>query len=133
MTEEDISDALGQALVAGMPQYTVVVENRDSVPAKPYIAFEIVRVSTTDDTLRGGFKISRGFMQATVVAEAGEFANPSLRIADLIAAGFPYGTRLTIPDGTVLITKPPAVGQGFRDGPDWRTPVRVDYEAEENP
>ena len=133
MTEQDISDALGQALVYGMPLYTVVLENRDSVPAKPYIAAEIVRVSTTDDTLRGGFKISRGYMQATVVIEAGNLANEALHIADHIAEAFPYGTRTNIPDGTILITKPPAIAQGFRDGPDWRLPVRIDYEAEETP
>ena len=131
MTEEDISDALGQKLVAVMPLNTVIFENRDGIPAKPFIAAEAVRVSTTDDTLRGGFKRSTGFLQATVVTEAGIFANPALQIADAIAAGFPKGTRLTITGGVVMITKPPAIGQGFRDGPDWRVPVRVDYEAEQ--
>lgn len=132
MTEEDISNALGQRLIHAMPLCTVVLENRDSLPAKPYIAAEVVRVSTTDDTLRGGFKISRGFLQATVVTEAGEFANPALHLADHIAEGFPYGERIAIPDGVILINKPPAIGQGFRDGPDWRLPVRIDYEAEES-
>lgn len=131
MTEEDISDALGQQLVAALPSTTVVLENRDSLPARPYVAAEIVRISTTDDTLRGGFRRSVGFMQATVVIEAGVFANPALTIADQIAAGFPYGDRIAFPGGTILITKPPAIGQGFRDGPDWRVPVRIDYEAEE--
>jgi hypothetical protein len=131
VTEEDISDALGQQLVAVLPSTTVIFENRDGLPANPYVAAEVVRVSTTDDTLTGGVKISRGFLQATVVTEAGIFANPALRIADEIAAAFPKGERLTITGGTVLITKPPAIGQGFRDGPDWRVPVRIDYEAEE--
>ena len=133
MTEEDIANGLGQRLVYVLPQWTVIFENRDTIPAKPYVAAEIVRVSTTDDTLRGGFKISRGFLQATVVIEAGGFDREALHIADHIAAGMPYGTRITIPDGTILITKPPAIGQGFRDGPDWRVPVRIDYEAEETP
>lgn len=132
MTEEDISDALGQRLVYTLPTTTVIFENRDGVPAKPYIATEVVRVSTTDDTLRGGFKISRGYLQATVVIEAGTFANPALRLAQEVSAAFPYGDRIAIPNGTILITKPPAVGQGFRDGPDWRVPVRIDYEAEES-
>jgi hypothetical protein len=131
MTEEDISNALGQRLVAVLPATTVVFENRDGLPANPYVAAEVVRVSTTDDTLTGGFKISRGFLQATVVTEAGIFANPALQIADEIAAGFAYGDRISITDGVILITKPPAIGQGFRDGPDWRVPVRIDYEAEE--
>ena len=133
MTEDDISNILGQTLVDALPGWTVVFENRDTLPKRPYVTSEIVRVSTTDNTLAGGFNISRGYLQATVVIEAGGFATEGLHIADHVAKGFPYGLRLTIPDGTVLITKPPAVGQGFRDGPDWRTPVRVDYEAEENP
>lgn len=133
MTEQDIADALGQRLVYVLPQWTVVFENRDTIPAKPYVAAEIVRVTTTDDTLRGGFKISRGFLQATVVTEAGGFDREALRIADCLAARILYGTRVDIADGTILITKPPAIGQGFRDGPDWRLPVRIDYEAEETP
>lgn len=131
MTEEDISNALCQALIYGLPGRTIILENRNGIPQKPYIAAEIVRVSTTDDTLAGGFKISRGFMQATVVIEAGNLANEALHLADHIAAVFPYGRRISIPDGVILINKPPAVGQGFRDGPDWRLPVRIDYEAEE--
>jgi hypothetical protein len=131
VTEEDISDELGRRLLQAVSLTPVVFENRDSLPPMPYIAAEVVRVSTTDDTLRGGFTRSVGFLQATVVTEAGIFANPALRIADEIAAAFPKGDRLNITGGTVLITKPPAIGQGFRDGPDWRVPVRIDYEAEE--
>lgn len=133
MTEQDIADALGQRLVYALPQWTVIFENRDTIPAKPYVAAEIVRVSTTDDTLGGGFKISRGFLQATAVIEAGGFDREALHIADHIAEGLPYGTRIAIPDGTITIKQPPAIGQGFRDGPDWRVPVRIDYEAEETP
>lgn len=131
MTEGGISDALCQRLVTNLPTTTVVLENRDGLPRKPFVAAEIVRVGTTDDTLRGGFKISRGYMQATVVIEAGTFINPALTLAETIVTAFPYGTRITITSGAVLITKPPAIGQGYRDGPDWRVPVRIDYEAEQ--
>jgi len=131
MTEEDIQNALGQRLVDAMPLYEVVFENRDSVPARPYIAAEVVRVRTFDDTLAGGFKHSVGFFQATVVIEAGLFASPALHIADHIAEAFPYGTRITIPGGVITVMQPPAIQQGIRDGMDYRVPVRIDYEAEE--
>ncbi len=131
MTEEDIANALGQRLVAALPLYEVVFEGRDGLPNRPYVAAEVVRVKTFDDTLAGGFRHSVGFFQATAVIEAGIFASPALHIAEQIAEGFPYGTRITIPGGVITIKQPPAIQQGIRDGMDYRVPVRIDYEAEE--
>jgi hypothetical protein len=63
-----------------------------------------------------------------VVSETDAWANDALNIAEEVAAVFPYGQRLA--NGQITIKKPPQIEQAFRDGPDWRTPVRVDYEAE---
>ena len=131
MTEEDISNALCQTIVDAMPDTRFVLENRDSLPDRPFIALEVVRVSKTDDTLGGGFVRARGFVQATVVTKTDTFATEALRLADCVEASLPYGARLTITGGDITIAKQPFTGQGFRDGLDWRVPVRIDYEAEQ--
>ena len=128
MTEAEISDALCRRLVDALPLRRIVLENRDSIPARPYIVVEVVRVSKTDATLDGTGPTHRGFVQATVVSETDAWANDALNIAEEVAAVFPYGQRLA--NGQITIKKPPQIEQAFRDGPDWRTPVRVDYEAE---
>lgn len=130
MTEAEISDAICLRLVDTLPQRRIVLENRDSIPARPYIVLEIVRVSKTDATLDGAQPIHRGFLQATVVSDTDAWANTGLDIAEEVAAVFPYGQRFAAGGGEITIKKPPQVEQAFRDGPDWRTPVRVDYEAE---
>lgn len=129
MTEAEISNALCRRLVEALPLRTIVLENRDSIPARPYVAVELVRVSKTDATLNGAQAIHRGFLQATVVSKVDAFANDALGIAEEVAGVFPYTQRITAGTGQIVIWKPPQVEQAFRDGPDWRTPVRVDYEA----
>jgi len=46
------------------------------------------------------------------------------------AARYPMGLRLNVSGGgVVVIIHPPSVLQGFKDGSDWRVPVRAEYEA----
>jgi hypothetical protein len=129
MTEAQISEALCRRLVEALTDYTVVQENRDSLPAPPYLVTEIVRVSKTDATLTGVKPVHRGYLQVSVISETDVFNDQGLRIAEEAAAVYPYPLRIAAGDGEIVITKPPQVEQAFRDGPDWRTPVRVDYEA----
>jgi|OM-RGC.v1.026302943 hypothetical protein len=127
-----ISNALGQRLMTLVPERTVIWPNKD-VPTgttKPYLIFDLVPVSRTDDTIKGGHGVNRGFAQVTVMSELDEFATSATTIAENIAALFPYGLRLTTSNGAkVLINQPPEVQQGYPDGPHWRVPVRIPYEA----
>lgn len=129
ISEADISQALGAHLsdMAGVPE--IAWENRDHTPDRPYLDVQIVRVSRTDRTLDAAGALHRGFMQVTVIGEVDTWAYPAERLADSICARFAKGLRLSVTDGEITIIKPPEVGQGFRDGPDWRLPVRIDYEA----
>lgn len=127
-----ISNALGQRLATLTPERTIGWPNKD-VPAGtalPYLIFDFVPVSRTDDTLKGGHAISRGFAQVTVMAAQNAFATEATTIAESVAALFPFGLRLTASGGaTVLVSQPPEVQQGYPDGPHWRVPVRIPYEA----
>lgn len=129
MNEVDIANALGQRLAASPSLGTIVWENKDASPARPYLNFEIVRVARRGQALASDVPISRGYVMVTVVADVDEFATSATQLADSVAARFEYGLRLSITGGTVVIISPPTILQGFRDGPDWRVPVRIDYEA----
>lgn len=126
-----ISNALGQRLATLTPERTIGWPNKD-VPAGtalPYLIFDFVPVSRTEGTIKGGHAISRGFAQVTVMAAQNAFATSATTIAENVAALFPFGLRLTVTGGKVLINQPPEVQQGYPDGPHWRVPVRIPYEA----
>lgn len=130
MDEADISQTLGQRL-AGMTDCPPIAwENKDASPARPYLAVEMVRVSRRAPGLSGGAVIARGFMQVTVVTAVDKWAYPAERLAQQVADRFPKALRLAGPSGGyVTVTEAPDIKQGYRDGPDWRVPVQIDYWA----
>lgn len=130
MNEASIANALGQRLAAAPSLGTIVFENKDATPARPYLQFEVVRVNRRDETINGTSPISLGFVLVTIVSDVDKFATGATQIADSVAARFSKGLRLNVSGGGVIvIIQPPSVLQGFRDGPDWRVPVRIEYEA----
>lgn len=130
MNEADIANAIGQRLAASPSLGTIVWENKDATPARPYLQFEVVRVNRRELTLSAGAPVSRGYVLVTIVADIDKFATSATQKADDVAARFPFGQRLDISGGgQIVVISPPSVLQGFRDGPDWRVPVRIDYEA----
>lgn len=96
---------------------------------KPYVRFEVARVSSRDDTLEGQAPISKGRIVATVVTEIGTKSKDANTKADQIAAYYPMGRRIPIIDGEIVIIAPPNIQEGFPQDADWRTPVIIDYEA----
>jgi hypothetical protein len=130
MNEADIANALGQRLAAAPSLGTIVFENKDATPARPYLQFEVVRVNRRDPTINSTAPISRGFALVTIVADVDRFATSATKLADDVSARFPMGLRLNVSGGGVIvIIQPPSVLQGFRDASDWRVPVRIEYEA----
>ena len=131
MKEADIANALGQRLQEDSPIWLmpIVWENKVAQPERPYLSVEMVRTGRTDDTLDGTNTRHTGFMQVTVVSDRNKFTSDALAIADDVAAQFPYGLRLPIPGGEVVIIRPPLTQQSYQDKADLRTPVRIDYET----
>ncbi len=132
MTETEIMERLERAVVELLPTRRVLLANDDRTPQKPYLIVEISPTSRVNETIdcTPEALVSSGRMIVTVVSVAGEFAKPGRVIADEIIAAFPKGLRLGLSSGSVLIKKPADILGGYRDGPDWRTPVRIDYEVE---
>jgi hypothetical protein len=132
MNETDIAEGLERYIVEGLPERTVLLENRDYIPERPYITVEVAPTSRTNRTVDAEPRatVSRGRVYLSVVAETGNFAKPARQIADEILALLPYGLRISLTGATILITKPADMLQGYRDGPDWRQPIVVEYEVE---
>lgn len=129
MNAADIQAALGQRLAATSGIPTIVWPNKNAAPALPYVAVDFVPVTRTDRTLGGTVTAETGYLMASVVSAQNEFATAALTKAQAIADQFPQGLRLSIAGATVTITKPAFIGRGYPDGPNWRTPVRIDYVA----
>lgn len=128
MTDAEIIKALGVRLY-GL-HYTVVWEDdAPGLPAPPYLTFELVPTGRIDDTLDGSGALFTGYAQITVVTKLGDKAISARSIAETVAGTFPMTLRLETPTGIVTVTRATDVRQGFRDGPNWRIPVRVYYEA----
>lgn len=130
MKEADISQVLGQRLAAMTNCPTIVWENKDATPVRPYLAVQMVRVSRRSPGLNGGGVISKGFMQVTIVADVDEWAFPAERLAQDISDRFPKALRLPGPsNGKVTIMESADIKTGFRDGSDWRLSVQINYWA----
>jgi len=127
MIEAEIYQALGDAIAAVHPAIPVVWENVDAIPQPTFIAVEIVRTGRLSEAVAGDAPQHNGYAQVTVVTPAGEHSVNGLQLADQIAAAFPVGTSMDFGSGCVRIIRQPFVGQGYRDGPDWRTPVTIYY------
>lgn len=130
ISEADISQALTEYLKEIPDLLPAAWENKDFTGKLPYLVVEIVRVSRTDRTLKGGKVSSRGYMQVSVVRKLNEWATEAERLADTISDHFKYPQSLAVTGGKITIIKPPFIEQGYRDGSKWRLPVRIDYLAQ---
>ncbi|MBA8799154.1 hypothetical protein FHW77_002873 [Agrobacterium sp. RC10-4-1] len=129
MNQTNIELTLAADFNAAAGGWKVAFPNIPFRSPKPYVRFEIVRVSNRDDTLEGQAPISKGRIVATVVTEIGTKSKDANTKADQIAAYYPMGRRIPIINGEIVIIAPPNIQEGFPQDADWRTPVIIDYEA----
>jgi len=127
-----ISEAMQRVATDSALSYPFVFEGSDKTPERPYIALQVVRLKPQAVMLEPHDGVHPQFLQATVVTETGKFATEGQRIGGEIAALYPFGKRIEVGGGSheITIKNIPFVESGFRDGFDWRTPVRIDYEVE---
>lgn len=131
MTHSQIETALGQRLAAMSGGLNVAWPNELTDPPRPFLHFQHVPNAWSDLTLDGHGLTVRGYVIVTAVTAQGVYATDGNALADQVMAQFPYGLEIVAGTGSITITKPPAPQVPFLDGADWRTPVRIDYEAED--
>lgn len=122
------------AMLAGVPK---AWPNQDFDPTKPgnlpYVACEIVRARTGDDTLDGEATIVTGALIATVVVAKGTGEVAADSIAEQIAALFPMGATIPAAGVTTQIMQPPHIREGIGDGTYWRVPVSIPFQTFKTP
>ena len=128
-TPTQIEQAIGERLKAtpGIPD--IVWQNQDANPERPFVFMQHVPTARSDVTGDGGGEQATGYFTATVVIAENQYTTPALVIAEAIMAQFPYTLKISAGSGNVSIYQPPHTENGFRDGPDWRVPVRIDYQT----
>ena len=131
ISEADIDNVLTDHLAAmsGLPPVAWPNKDLPTGTDRPYLVVQMVPTSRTDRTIKGGRANSRGYMTVTVVSDVDTWETESKRLADDISERFAQPMSLPVTGGTITITKPPEVQRGYRDGPRWRVPVRIDYLA----
>lgn len=132
MNLDSIETALGQRLVTIPSVPPIAWPNRDYDPklpnAVPYLEFVHAPVQRVDDTIDASDPRQEGLALVTVIVPRGQFTGQANALADAVAARFTTGLRLSMQGGgSVMITKPADVVQGFTDGIYWRVPVRIAY------
>lgn len=125
MKEEEIYAFFSDRLVSAALPIKIVAPNMDDEPVKPYLLIDVVPVQRGNRALSGGFENSSGFCQIALISETNEDTAQVRALASTIAAIFPHRLR----SGDLLLPDPPMIEKGYRDGPDWRTPIKVKYET----
>lgn len=126
MNDADIYD-LFKARIEAAPLYmSIVPPNCDTLPKKPYLLIDVTTIGRSNRSLSGGIEKAEGICQVTLVSETDEDELASNKEAQKIKDLFPYGLRM---GNEVLVSSPSEIKQGYRDGPDWRTPVHIEYRA----
>lgn len=124
---ELIETALGQHLAGMAAAPPIAWPNKDANPARPFLAFDHMPGPRTDPTLDGTGETVTGQVHIGIVVQEDDFTTAANALADSVMQRFAYKTRVTVAGGVILVTKPPEALPGYRDGPDYRQPVRVDY------
>lgn len=101
-------------------------------PPRPFLFYQRIVAVRNDRTLDNTGLIEEGYLSITVVDEFGKFGVRSEKAAAQIAGLYLRGTVLPFMGGVVTLFKWPVITRAFRDGPDWRQPMRIDYVAEQN-
>ena len=129
MTLNEIEQALGSIIHLAWGHQMVWPNMAAPDPLhKPYIALQHVPTSRSSGGVSGGVE-KAGYIQITVVHEALTTTVGAQADAESIAALFHAGQRIPCGSGFVTIAKPPEPLSGYRDGADWRVPVRIDYRS----
>lgn len=126
MTDKEIKKAFADLLLAMDSCPEVVFAGHEGTGNRPHLTFQHVPVSRTDDTLKGGSEIVRGYFIISSVGDLNSEAEQG--IAQSVADTFDYPQRIEVTTGEfVQISKPPEFLQLLSDDKMKSQPVRVDY------
>lgn len=126
----DIEKAIGQRLAAMTDCPPINWPNRDLDSARPILIFTHNVTARGEAGLNGGGLSQEGFVEIAVMVNAGDYTTDANSWAGAIMARFPKALRLPLANGGhVVIVSARVMGAGYRDGADFRLPVRINYKT----
>lgn len=129
MSATAIVGALKAHVEASLPDVVGVWPNVPYPGDVPRYEFEMAAADRTGLLAPGEGVTERGRFTLTAVVGAGEAEAGALTLADTLAGIVPDGLWLAFTGGRLRIMGPATVRPGYLDGPEWRVPVLVRYEA----
>lgn len=108
----------------------VVLPNRGTLPELPYLVLQMVSRETDDRSLGGDMEHVDGTAAITVVSALNGFTKPGDDLAVAVKELFPRLMTMTTLTGPVQVIRPTAIGVGYADEVNWRTPVLVRWRAQ---
>lgn len=130
MKKEDIANALKARLESAGLKYPIAYPNVNFDGRAPYILWQWAASTRENGFVLGDDALfERGRVSISVVWTYGAGEVAPNGVATAIAELFPDDLRIDIPDGQIRISEPADVVGGYRDGPVWRVPVTIKYEA----
>lgn len=98
---------------------------------KPCLVFGLTPATRPAVTLKGGEVLREfGVFSADLVIEQGIGTTTANAHAAAIASDYAEGSRIAISGGKITIMKPADIRKGYPDGPWWRVPIIVTYQAD---
>ena len=126
----EVLKALGQVITGSGLFPRIVWQNRDGLPAKPFLIVELLPGPIRDDTLSQTAPTWSGSLLCTVVMDLNRYDAEGRAMIGQLAALFPAGERHSIPGGAVMIAGHPRPLPGYRDGADYRLQLSIPLKSD---
>ena len=131
MKRKDINNAFKERLATGGPNLSVTWPNIDpqGPVERPFFEVQFPAQNRNGDFISADVTRETGRMAVVIVTEAGTGEDAASDYAEAVSDLFPQALRIPFTGGEITIEQPADIRGGFRDGPDWRVPVIVQYSA----
>ena len=131
MKRKDINNAIKAQLETGGTGLTGTWPNVDpqGPVERPFFEVQFPAQNRNGDFLSADVTRETGRMAIVIVTEAGTGEDAASDYAEAVSDLFPQALRIPFTGGEITIEQPADIRGGFRDGPDWRVPVIVQYSA----
>lgn len=132
---EDVAEGIKARLENANLGYDIAFPNVDyPAPGQtkqwPRLRVEWAASNNRNQFIKGdAAEFQQGRVSIAVITEQGKGETVPNQIAAQVKALFPDNLSIPMPSCVIRITDPCDVIGGYRDGPNWRVPVMVKYEA----
>lgn len=131
MKRKDINNALKARLATGGTGLNGTWPNVDpqGPVTRPFFEVQFPAQNRNGEFLSADVTRETGRIAVVIVTEAGGGEDAANDYAEAVSDLFAQALRLPLTGGEITIEQPADIRAGFRDGPDWRVPVIIQFSA----